>query len=79
MELLKELHIPFLTKTKVEGKEIDFVIGRFAIEIDGHPQDPTKNVELLRAGYTPIHLYNHQINSDLRKWLEHIKQYGNLQ
>ena len=60
-ELLKELHIPFRTKVKIGGKEVDFIIGKVAIEIDGHLQDAYKNISLFEKGYTPIHFNNQEI------------------
>lgn len=72
MELCKKLHIPFQTKVKIKGREVDFLIGIFAIEIDGHGQDPEKNSLILQAGYTPIHFYNWQITPDLEEWLRKL-------
>jgi len=72
MELLKELHIPFQTKVKIKGREVDFLIKKFAIEIDGHPQDVEKNFLLLREGYTPVHFYNWEIGQHLKEWLKKI-------
>jgi len=75
-EYCKELHIPFRTKVKVNGREVDFVIGRFAIEIDGHPQQVSKNVEILKKGLTPVHLHNSQITPALKTWLKKLLIYG---
>lgn len=72
-ELCKRLHIPFKTKVRIKGKEVDFVIKRYAIEVDGHKQESGKNFVLLNAGYTPVHFSNWQIK-DLEQWL--IKIYG---
>lgn len=60
-ELLKKNHISFKTKVVIRKREIDFVIGRYAIDIDGHAQDPKKNVLLVEAGYIPIHLSNNEV------------------
>lgn len=73
MELCKLHHIPFRTKVKIQGREIDFLIKNLAIEIDSHPQDPEKNSMLFNQGYTPIHLFNWDIKTELVDWL---KQYG---
>lgn len=62
MENLKRNHIPFKYKVKIEGREIDFIIGQYAIEIDGHKQDGSKNEMLARNGYIPIHINNNEIN-----------------
>jgi|SRR3989337_1968680 len=63
-ELLKELHLPFKHRWIVNGREIDFIVGNFAIEIDGHEQDGLKNEELARLGYVPIHFNNQEILND---------------
>lgn len=72
MELLKELHIPFRTKVKIAGVEADFLIKRYIIQIDGHPQNPFKNRDVIRAGYIPIHLQNNFISSALKEWLRKL-------
>ena len=74
-ELLKELHIPFRTKIRIGGREVDFLIGRYAIEIDGHPQSAGKNHTIFKDGYTPIHFNNQEIISNreiIKTWLELI-------
>ena len=60
-EMLKANHIPFKYKAKVESREIDFIVGKYAIEIDGHLQDGSKNEMLVRNGYIPIHINNNEI------------------
>lgn len=73
-ELLKRLHIPFKAKIKIEGREIDFLIGKYAIEIDGHKQDVKKNQMLIEKGYNPIHFNSWEIpNQNLIEWLKRIK------
>lgn len=71
-ELLKELHIPFQTKVKLFGREVDFLIGKNVIEIDGHSQDVEKNKQLMDAGYIPIHLNNWEIGLHLKDWLREL-------
>ena len=61
MEYLKKRHIPFKYKVLVEEREIDFVVGTYAIEIDGHEQDGLKNEMLVRNGYIPLHINNNEI------------------
>lgn len=61
-EVLKEYKVPFKHRWLIGGREIDFVIGKFAIEIDGHEQDGDKNRMLAELGYVPIHLHNSEIN-----------------
>ncbi len=73
MELLKQLHIPFQTKVKIKGREIDFLVGKNAIEIDGHIQDVNKNKMLTQGGYNPIHLSSWAIPSEyLVDWLKKL-------
>jgi hypothetical protein len=69
-EFLKSKRIPFKTKVKINGGEIDFLIGKYAIEIDGHYQDGLKNSLLIGQGYIPIHINNNKTKNT--KWLEQI-------
>lgn len=66
-EILKSLKIPFRTKVKVDGKEVDFIIKNYAIEINGHEQSEYKNSKLIELGFIPIHFNNRDIinNKDL--------------
>lgn len=57
-EILKRNHIKFQYRVKLEGREIDFVIGKYAVEIDGHDQSTEKNQWLVKKGFTPLHLTN---------------------
>ncbi len=66
-ELLKQERIPFTTKVPIQGREVDFVIGKYAVEIDGHPQDADKNVAILRAGYIPYHLLSWEVGPHLKE------------
>ena len=70
MELLKKEHIKFKAKVRIKGREVDFLIGKYAIDIDGHDQDGEKNQMLVKEGYIPIHFNNREINSSLN-----LKQY----
>lgn len=63
-EILKENRIPFKHRWIIEGREIDFVIGKLAIEIDGHEQNEEKNNMLVANGYVPIHIHNSEILND---------------
>lgn len=60
-EVLKELRIPFKHRWIIQGRECDFVFGKFVLEIDGHEQDGVKNHMLAELGYVPIHLNNSEI------------------
>jgi very-short-patch-repair endonuclease len=61
-ERLKALHIPFQHRVKINKKEIDFLIGRYAIEINGHEQNTDKNEMLARLGYIPLHISNKNVS-----------------
>lgn len=61
-EALKHLRIKFRSKVKIGGREVDFLIGKYAIDIDGHKQDPKKNVLLTKMGYIPVHYMNSEID-----------------
>ena len=63
-ECLKENKISFKHRWIIQGREVDFVIGKYAIEIDGHKQDTDKNEILAVLGYIPIHLHNSEINRE---------------
>jgi len=63
-ELLKNHRIPFRHRVKLLGREVDFLIGRYAVEIDGHEQDTVKNELLARAGYIPVHLNNAEVGTN---------------
>jgi len=62
-EKLKVAHISFRSKVKINGREVDFIIGKYAIDIDGHKQDATKNEMLVREGYIPIHISNNEVKT----------------
>jgi len=70
IELLKRAHIPFKTKVKIQGREVDFLIGRYCIDVDCHQQDGLKNHMLADAGYIPIHLTNKEVKEKLIKKLK---------
>ncbi len=61
MELLKNNHVPYRSKVKINGREVDFIIGKYAVDIDGHKQDGLKNHMLVDAGYIPIHINNNEV------------------
>lgn len=70
-EVLKELHIPFRHRWLINGREVDFIFGNVALEIDGHDQDGEKNRILAEAGYIPIHLHNSEITHEKVKQIIH--------
>ena len=63
MEFLKKERIPFKTKVKINSREVDFLVGRYAFDIDCHGQAPGKNEMLVREGYIPIHYTNEEIKN----------------
>jgi hypothetical protein len=60
---LQENHIPFKVKVKINNREVDIIVGRYAIDIDGHPQDGKKNEMLAKVGYIPLHIYNREAST----------------
>lgn len=60
-ELLKKNHIPFIHRKKIEGHEIDFIVGSYAIEIDGHEQNHHRNDWLVKLGFIPLHYRNNAL------------------
>lgn len=72
-EMLKKSHIPFKTKVRIQGREVDFLIGKTIIEIDGHHQDVQKNKKFAELGYNVIHFNNWEIDDNLIEWLNIIK------
>jgi very-short-patch-repair endonuclease len=63
LEYLKKHRVPFRAKVLVEGREIDFLIGKCAVDIDNHEQDFTKNEMLARVGFTPVHIANSEVKT----------------
>lgn len=66
MEILKAHHIRFQAHHHVGRYEIDFLIGRVALEVDGpvHRQtNAVKDAYLVKAGYVPIHVSSTMANS----------------
>jgi len=58
-EILKRNRIKHVYKARVGKYEVDFLIGRMALEVDGniHKQANTKkDVYLFSQGYVPVHL-----------------------
>lgn len=73
IRVLQEMRIPFKAKVIIAGREVDFIVGSYAIEINGHNQDPLKNEMLVQNGYTPIHIQNLEITKPyLKKIIEKI-------
>lgn len=70
-EILKRNKIQFKHRVIINEREIDFIIGKFAIEIDGHPQDSKRNKWLFSLGYSPLH-YNNKALLHEREKVEEI-------
>lgn len=60
-EILKSQRIAFKHRWLIDGIEVDFLIGKYAIEIDGHPQLGGRNHKLAELGYIPVHLNNAEV------------------
>ena len=79
-EVLKELKIPFKHRWRIKELEVDFLIGKVALDIDGHKQDGKRNHILAEAGYIPIHLTNKEVKDNkklrriIQKWQSQIIQ-----
>ena len=63
-ELLKELKIPFRHRWNLGRLEIDFLVGKYAIDIDGHDQNGQRNFDLIEMGFVPIHFSNQEITNN---------------
>ncbi len=70
--MLKVERIPFKAKVMIQGREIDFLIGKYAIEIDSHRQDVEKNKMLVREGFIPIHFDSWSVGPYLRSWIKNL-------
>jgi very-short-patch-repair endonuclease len=83
-EILKKNHIKFKAKWKVNGREVDFLIGRVIIEVDG---DIHKNINrdkeqsLLNSGYIPLHISTEQIyeGNELEKDIIYLIKINNYE
>lgn len=80
-EILKRNKIRFETKVKVSGREIDFLIGKVAVEIGNHSQDILKNKNILENGYHLLFITNDELYDSpetveshlLTNWITHVK------
>ena len=72
-EILKSRHIPFNHRVKINGRECDFLIGKYVVEVDSHDQDSLKNRMLVEEGYTPLHFNNKEIKT-FEEWVKKIWQ-----
>lgn len=63
-EVLKRLKVPFKHRVKIVGRECDFQIGNYILEIDGHDQFFGKNERLVALGFIPVHLSNKETRDE---------------
>lgn len=73
-------HIPFKFREMIDDREVDFVIGRVVIEVDGvhHQQrrasEISKNEMLARLGYIPLHFSAKEIRTNPQEAFKEIKK-----
>ena len=78
-DMLIKSKIPFKFREIVNGREVDFIIGRVAVEVDGriHRQkrakDISKNEMLVKLGYTPLHFTAKEIRTNPQNSFKEIK------
>ena len=81
-EILKRNHIKFKAKWKINGREVDFLIGNVIIEVDGDIHgsiDREREQMLLDSGYIPLHISVNQVyeSSELEKDIIHLIKQNN--
>ena len=78
-DMLIKSKIPFKFREIIEGREVDFTIGKVIVEVDGriHRQkrakDISKNEMLVRLGYIPLHFTAKEIRTNPQKTFKEIK------
>lgn len=77
IEILKHNHIPFKHRIKLDGMEIDFMVGNYAIELDGHEQSTKKNAKIINKGLQIVHYRNNALYKNRSEVEKDIKEkYG---
>ena len=77
--LIKE-GISFEFRKVIKGREVDFVIGRVIIEVDGvhhrrrRESEKKKNINLAGLGYIPLHFSAKEIRTNARRSFDLIKR-----
>lgn len=71
-EILKRNHISFRAKVRICGREVDFLLGKIAVEIGDHSQDPLKNKALGEAGYSLLFITNKQLRDNPKEVERHL-------
>jgi len=76
-EILKKNHIKFYAKRRIGKYEVDFLIGKMILEVDGavHRDQPIdRDQYFLSSGYLPVHIdngpYDIQFEQDLIHFIE---------
>jgi len=80
-EILKELHIPFKHRFKLQDLEIDFIVKQYAIDIDGHNQNGLRNHKIASLGFVPIHFSNLEIildRNNIKNKLKEIYEFNSI-
>lgn len=78
IDVLNELRIPFKHRWLLKGYEVDFLIGKIIVEVDGEDQQTVeKNKVLAEAGYHVIHIKNKATRKRSHIKLFIRKIYGN--
>jgi len=75
-EVLKAHRIKFKARARIGRYEVDFLIGRVALEVDGSVHrkiNPARDTELFKQGYVPLH-----VRADAVKSPEVVKEIINL-
>lgn len=75
LEILKRNHIPFIFRSKIAGREIDFLIGKIAIEIGDHSQDIVKNKQVIESGYSLLFISNKDLRDNPIEVEKHLLTY----
>jgi len=74
-EILKGAHIPFRSKVVVNGQGVGFMIGKYAIDINGNKQSEKRNFLLLNAGYVPIYFSEEEtMTPDQKQLINKLKK-----
>lgn len=79
-EMLKRNRIKFRFRAKVDKYEVDFLIGRVALEIDGKVHKSIshqRDTYLTKKGYVPLHLKVEDIDRSEKEIINLIKQNNN--
>lgn len=63
----------FRFREKIDGREVDFLIGKYAVEIDGHLQSSQRNSWLITKGFVPLHYQNSALYNQKDKVEKSIK------